>query len=103
MTLTDPAKKQLGALLKDGELLEIGLAGGGCGGATITLNKVDSRTTTGLSITGITNVIFADQTSQKYLTGAELGVDESIFNAAFVVKPPKGIQSCGCGASIKIG
>ena len=102
MTLTEPARKQLDTLLKPGELLEIGLTGGGCGGATITLSKVDGMTTTGLNITGTTNVIFADQTSADILTGAELGVDESIFNAAFVVTPPKGVQSCGCGASIKL-
>ena len=34
MKITEPAQAHLDGLLKDGELLEIGLVGGGCGGAT---------------------------------------------------------------------
>ena len=39
MTITEPAQTHLDDLLKNGELLEIGLVGGGCGGATVTLSK----------------------------------------------------------------
>ena len=102
MTITPEAQKQLDAVLKSGEFLMIGLKGGGCGGATVTLTK-EARTSGALSIPGITNVIFADQTSQTYLTEGSLDIDNSIFNARFVFKPPLGTESCGCGASIKIG
>ena len=102
MTITPAAREQLDKLLKPGERLEIGLKGGGCGGATITLDKVDYETTTELNIPGTTIVSFADQTSAQYLTGGELDVDTSIFNAGFVIKPPAGTQSCGCGSSIVI-
>jgi Fe-S cluster assembly iron-binding protein IscA len=56
-----------------------------------------------LSIGGTTNVIFADRTSQAYLTEGSLDIDNSIFNARFIFKPPLGTESCGCGSSIKIG
>ena len=75
MKITEPAQAHLDGLLKDGELLEIGLVGGGC----------------------------ADQTSQTYLNGGKLTLDEAAFNTGFVVEPPQHISSCGCGASIKIG
>jgi len=72
MNITEPAQAHLDALLKDGELLEIGLVGGGCGGATVVLSKVPLMSSDALSIGGTTNVIFADQTSQTYLIGGKL-------------------------------
>ena len=103
MTITPEAQKQLDTILNAGEFLEVGLKGGGCGGATILLTKVDSMSTDALSIVGTTNVIFADKASQTYLTEGSLDIDNSIFNARFIFKPPLGTESCGCGASIKIG
>ena len=103
MTITDGARKRLTEVLNSEEYLEVGLKGGGCGGATILLTKVDSMSTDALSIAGTTNVIFADKASQTYLTEGSLGIDNSVFNARFVFKPPLGTESCGCGASIKIG
>ena len=103
MTITNGAKKRLKEVLKVGEFLEVGLKGGGCGGATILLTKVDSKSTDALNIAGSTNVIFADKTSQTYLTEGSLDYNNESFNASFIFKPPLGTESCGCGASIKIG
>jgi len=102
MKVTPAATEQLSKLLSSEEHLSIGLSGGGCGGLNILLERRDSTTTTGLNIPGTTTVKFADQISQTYLTGGELDVDTSIFNAAFVIKPPPGTQSCGCGNSIQM-
>jgi iron-sulfur cluster assembly accessory protein len=103
MMITNGAKKRLEEVLKVGEFLEVGLKGGGCGGATILLTKVDSKSTDALSIAGTTNVIFADKTSQTYLKEGSLDYNDESFNASFMFKPPLGVESCGCGASIKIG
>jgi iron-sulfur cluster assembly accessory protein len=103
MTITDGAKKRLSEVLKSGQLLEVGLKGGGCGGATILLTKVDSMSSTALNITGTTDVVFADKTSQIFLTEGSLDYNSESFNASFIFKPPLGTESCGCGASIKIG
>jgi len=103
MTITNGARKRLSEVLKGGEFLEVGLKGGGCGGATILLTKVDSMSTDALNIAGSTNVIFADKTSQTYLTEGSLDYNNESFNASFIFKPPLGTESCGCGASIKIG
>ena len=103
MTITNGAKRRLSEVLKVGEFLEVGLKGGGCGGATILLTKVDSMSTDALNIAGSTNVIFADRTSQTYLTEGSLDYNNESFNASFIFKPPLGTESCGCGASIKIG
>ena len=102
MKITPAAAEQLSKLLKPGEYLEVGLEGGGCGGATVTLSKVDSKSTDALSIGEITNVIYADSTTRLYLQGGAIDVDDSVFNARFLFKPPLGTESCGCGASIKI-
>ena len=103
MTITNGARKRLSEVLKVGEFLEVGLKGGGCGGATILLTKVDSMSTDALNIAGSANVIFADKTSQTYLTDGSLDYNNESFNASFIFKPPLGTESCGCGASIKIG
>ena len=103
MTITNGARRRLSEVLKSGEFLEVGLKGGGCGGATVTMQKVASKSTDALNITGTTNVIFADKTSQTYLTEGSLDYNNESFNASFIFKPPLGIESCGCGSSIKIG
>ena len=102
MKLTKSAEKRLSEILKEGEYLEVGLKGGGCGGATIELTRRESKSTEGLSIGEITNVKFADKTSQIYLTEGVIDYVEDLMSASFVFKPPLGTESCGCGASIKI-
>jgi iron-sulfur cluster assembly protein len=104
MKVTPAATEQLSKLLGPGESLQIGLEGGGCGGATLTLEKVDSTTISVLNtpVTGTDNIVWADQTSSIYLIGGELDIDDSVFNARFIFKPPLGTESCGCGASIKL-
>jgi iron-sulfur cluster assembly accessory protein len=104
MTVTPAATEQLSKLLASGEKLQIGLNGGGCSGATLVLDKVDSMTISESSIPvlGTDNIVWADQTSSIYLTGGKLDIDDSVFNARFLFKPPLGTESCGCGASIKM-
>jgi Fe-S cluster assembly iron-binding protein IscA len=94
----------LNKLLASGEKLQIGLNGGGCSGATLVLDKVDLTTISESSIPvlGTDNIVWADQTSLTYLIEGNLDVDNSIFNARFIYKPPLGTESCGCGASIKL-
>ena len=100
MTITPSAQDQLNYLLEDGECLEIGLKGGGCSGLMITLEKMNSIGTTGLSIGD--NTRFADEMSQKYLQGGSLDYEDKGFSKTFMVNPSKGTARCGCGDSIAI-
>ena len=100
MTITPSAQDQLNYLLEDGECLEIGLKGGGCSGLMITLERMNSIGTTGLSIGD--NTRFADEMSQKYLQGGSLDYEDTGFSKTFVVNPSKGTARCGCGDSIAI-
>tara|TARA_R110002167_G_scaffold72168_5_gene203254 strand:- start:351 stop:662 length:312 start_codon:yes stop_codon:yes gene_type:complete len=100
MTITPSAQDQLNYLLEDGECLEIGLKGGGCSGLMITLERMNSIGTTGLSIGD--NTRFADEMSQKYLQGGSLDYEDKGFSKTFVVNPSKGTARCGCGDSIAI-
>ena len=104
MTVTPAATEQLDKLLQPGEYLQIGLSSGGCGGATILLERVDGKTSTGSSmpVIGADNILWDGPTSARFLIGGTLDIDPSIFNAGFIVIPPQGTQSCGCGASIKL-
>tara|TARA_R110001632_G_scaffold15606_3_gene51388 strand:+ start:1672 stop:1983 length:312 start_codon:yes stop_codon:yes gene_type:complete len=100
MTITPSAQDQLNYLLEDGECLEIGLKGGGCSGLMITLERMNSIGTTGLSIGD--NTRFADEMSQKYLQGGSLDYEDKGFSKTFVVNPSEGTARCGCGDSIAI-
>lgn len=100
MTITPSAQDQLNYLLEDGECLEIGLKGGGCSGLMITLEKMNSIGTTGLSIGD--NTRFADEMSQKYLQGGSLDYEDKGFSKRFVVNPSESTRRCGCGDSIAI-
>ena len=100
MTITPSAQDQLNYLLEDGECLEIGLKGGGCSGLMITLEKMNSIGTTGLSIGD--NTRFADKMSQKYLQGGSLDYEDKGFSKRFVVNPSESTRRCGCGDSIAL-
>ena len=102
MLITKDAQTQLDNVLDSSECLEISLKGGGCGGATIVMDKV-ARSPDSLSIHGAANVVFADDASMTHLTGGTLDYNSKAFNASFTLTPPKGTDSCGCGSSIKIG
>ena len=100
MIVTQKAQDQLKHLLKDGEVLEIGLRGGGCSGLMITLEKMNSTGITELNIGD--NTRFADQMSQTYLQGGSLDYEDTGFSKTFVVNPSEGTARCGCGNSIAL-
>ena len=100
MIVTQKAQDQLKHLLKDGEVLEIGLKGGGCSGLMITLEKMNSTGITELNIGD--NTRFADQMSQTYLQGGSLDYEDAGFSKTFVVNPSEGTRRCGCGNSIAL-
>ena len=100
MVITQKAQDQLNHLLEDGEVLEIGLKGGGCSGLMITLERMNSTGITELSIGDTTR--FADQMSQTYLQGGSLDYEDTGFSKTFVVNPSEGTRRCGCGNSIAL-
>jgi iron-sulfur cluster assembly protein len=100
LIITQKAQDQLKHLLEDGEVLEIGLKGGGCSGLMITLERMNSTGITELSIGDTTR--FADQMSQTYLQGGSLDYEDTGFSKTFVVNPSEGTRRCGCGNSIAL-
>ena len=100
MIITQKAQDQLNHLLEDGEVLEIGLKGGGCSGLMITLEKTNSTGITELNIGN--NTRFADKMSQTYLQGGNLDYEDKGFSKRFVVNPSKSTRRCGCGDSIAL-
>jgi iron-sulfur cluster assembly protein len=100
LVITQKAQDQLKHLLEDGEVLEIGLRGGGCSGLMITLERMNSTGITELNIGD--NTRFADQMSQTYLQGGSLDYEDTGFSKTFVVNPSEGTRRCGCGNSIAL-
>ena len=79
--------------------MRIYITGGGCSGFQYgfeideNINDDDFR----IEKDGATMVV--DAMSLQYLNGAEVGVQEDLTGAQFVVSNPNAKTTCGCGAS----
>ena len=101
--MTDSAMAALDVLLDaSSEYLEIGVTGGGCAGLQVGITKGNMRTTSELStpMTGTGGmVMYTDQMSAEYLTGAIVDYEDNGISKGFVVVPPPNSTGCGCGSS----
>lgn len=84
---------------EDGDLLRVGVKGGGCAGFQYSLNfttEVDEDDI--LSDVGGVGVV-TDLFSASYLEGTELDYVESLQGAGFKFVNPNAKRTCGCGSS----
>jgi iron-sulfur cluster insertion protein len=86
-----------------GTFLRVAVSGGGCSGFqyhfTLEADRQDDDRT--FARDGAEVVI--DETSLGLLAGAELHFAEDLSGAAFQVRNPNAVSSCGCGMSFSIG
>ena len=82
--------------------LRVYITGGGCSGFQYgfefdeTINDDDFR----IEKDGATMVV--DAMSLQYMNGAEVGFQEDLTGAQFVISNPSAKTTCGCGASFSI-
>ncbi len=103
LILTDAAAAQVKKLIAErgnpNLALRIYITGGGCSGFQYgfeideNINDDDFR----IEKDGVTMVV--DAMSLQYLNGAEVGFQEDLTGAQFVVSNPNAKTTCGCGAS----
>jgi len=106
LTFTDAAAAQVKKLVaqegKPGLALRVYITGGGCSGFQYgfefdeTTNEDDFR----IEKDGAAMVV--DAMSLQYMMGAEVGFQEDLSGAQFVVSNPGAKTTCGCGASFSI-
>jgi iron-sulfur cluster insertion protein len=79
--------------------LRVYINGGGCSGFLYgfalddDINDDDTR----VERDGLT--LLVDAMSMQYLSGAEIGYEDKLGGARFVIKNPNATTTCGCGSS----
>lgn len=79
--------------------LRVFVQGGGCSGMQygFTLDEQQNDDDWDLEISGVK--ILVDSMSGSYLQGAEIDYKEDQYGAAFSIKNPTAVTTCGCGSS----
>jgi iron-sulfur cluster assembly protein len=108
--VTEKAVKEIKRVMEeqnistDENVLEVGVAGGGCSGFSYKLGflkktEVDALNSTTFSFEGLDAVV--DNKSMLYLEGATVDFHEGLEKRGFVFDNPNAKGGCGCGQSFK--
>ena len=107
ITVSESAAKRV-AFLKTQEntpdaFLRIAVSGGGCSGFQYGFSFDDSKNADDFVFERDGVQIVVDDASLDLLNGAEIDFVEDMMGAAFQVKNPNAVSSCGCGNSFAVG
>jgi len=86
-----------------GTFLRVAVAGGGCSGFQYQFTLESGRQEDDRSFRRDGAEVVIDETSLGLLAGAELHFAEDLSGAAFQIRNPNAVSSCGCGMSFSIG
>jgi iron-sulfur cluster insertion protein len=83
--------------------LRVFVQGGGCSGMSygFTLDEEVNEDDFDLKFDGVN--LLVDSMSSGYLQGAEIDYREDQYGAAFSIKNPQAVTTCGCGSSFSPG
>lgn len=104
VTLTEKAVEMVKAALEetdgeDGELLRVGVKGGGCAGFEYSLNFTDEVDDDDVATIVRGVKVVTDTFSANYLKGTELDYVDSLQGSGFKFINPNARRTCGCGSS----
>jgi iron-sulfur cluster assembly accessory protein len=105
--LSERAAQEVKKIMEDqkmptGQMLRIGVAGGGCSGFQYALgfdDKFDEKIDAKREYHGVTVVV--DKKSDLYLDGTTVDFYEDISRRGFTFDNPNAVKSCGCGSSFQ--
>ena len=106
VNITDSAAKRIAWLMQQegdqGLMLRLSVSGGGCSGFQygFTFDKSHQVDDHLFERDGVKVVI--DDTSLDLLAGSEIDFVEDLVGAAFQVRNPNAVSSCGCGSSFSV-
>jgi iron-sulfur cluster insertion protein len=107
VTLSANAAKRVAALKiqenTPNAFLRLAVSGGGCSGFQYGFSFDEAKHADDLAFErdGVTLVI--DEVSLELVKGAEIDFVEDMMGAAFQVRNPNAVSSCGCGSSFSVG
>jgi iron-sulfur cluster assembly accessory protein len=82
--------------------LRVAVEGGGCSGFQYEIAMAPGANADDLVIERDGAKLFVDPVSLPYLLGSEVDWVDELIGAAFKVKNPNAISSCGCGVSFAV-
>lgn len=106
LTVTESAVAKIQDILREENnpnlKLRVFVQGGGCSGMQygFTLDEEQNEDDWDLEISGVK--VLVDSMSGGYLQGAEVDYREDQYGAAFSIKNPQAVTTCGCGSSFSL-
>ncbi|WP_198157418.1 HesB/IscA family protein [Candidatus Nucleicultrix amoebiphila] len=102
LQVTQRAFDQITVLEKTEGMLRVRVDGGGCSGLqyNFSFEKEPGHEDIVFSLGEVK--IISDETSLNFLNGSMIDYTEDMMSAAFVIKNPNAVASCGCGNSFSI-
>lgn len=106
VALTERAAKKIQQLAdregKSGQLLRVGIQGGGCSGLSYTFAFTEQPQARDTVFDAFGAKICVDPKSLLYIGGSVLEWQESLMKSGFVLKNPHEVKSCSCGESFSV-
>jgi iron-sulfur cluster assembly protein len=106
VALTERAALKIGQLAeregKVGQMLRVGIQGGGCSGLSYTFAFADKAEARDKVFDGYGQHIVVDAKSLLYVGGSVLDWQETLMKSGFVLKNPHEVKSCSCGESFSV-
>ena len=105
ITLSEPAKEHIAALLADhgpDAGLRLSLKTGGCAGMEYKLDIADSRPDGDDAVEDGPARVFIEPSAMLYLLGTHVDYEVTKLRSGFVFKNPNEISACGCGESVEL-
>jgi len=104
LNVTERAVSMVQAALKEtggeeGEVLRVGVKGGGCSGLSYSLNFVDEISADDYLVRFEDVKVIVDGFSATFLDGTILDYVETLQGAGFKFENPQAKRTCGCGSS----
>jgi len=97
VSMVQAALKETGG--EEGDVLRVGVKGGGCSGLSYSLNFVDEISTDDYLVRFEEVKVIVDGFSATFLEGTVLDYVETLQGAGFKFENPQAKRTCGCGSS----
>lgn len=105
VTLSEPAKEHIGALLADHGSeagLRLSLKKGGCAGMEYKLDIAEAKPDGDDVIEDGPARVFVEPSAMLYLLGMNIDYEVTKLRSGFVFQNPNEVSACGCGESVEL-